>query len=67
MGETSGYFVDPKSAQSVLSVLTKILDVKVDFAELEIKAEQVEEITNQIKEIESGPGEPPHDDLRYIG
>jgi uncharacterized protein (TIGR00162 family) len=67
MGETSGYFVDPKSAQSVLSVLTKILKVEVDFKKLESKAEQVEQITAQIKEIESGPVEGQHDDLRYIG
>jgi uncharacterized protein (TIGR00162 family) len=67
MGETSGYFVDPKSAQSVLTVLTKILGVSVDFAKLETKAEQVEQITNQIKEIEGTSSEPPPDDLRYIG
>ncbi len=67
MGETSGYFVDPKSAQAVLTVLTNILGVKIDFAELESKAEQVEKLTSQIKEMEQSLQDPPSDDLQYIG
>jgi len=67
MGETSGYFVDPKSAQSVLTVLTEILKVKIDFAKLETKAEQVERLTAQIKEMESTTSDAHGDDLRYIG
>ena len=67
MGETSGYFVDPKSAQCVLSVLTKILDVQVDFSKLENKAEQVDKLTTQIKEIENPHADSHLDDLRYIG
>src|SRR5207302_373082 len=34
MGETSGYFVDPKSAQAVLDVLTKYLGLEISFNEL---------------------------------
>lgn len=66
MGETSGYFVDPKGAQAVLEVLSKILDVKIDFAELEAKAEQIDQITSKLREAEPTP-EPKREDLGYIG
>lgn len=66
MGETSGYFVDPKGAQAVLEVLAKILDVKIDFAELESKAEQIDMITSRLREAEPQP-EPKREDLGYIG
>lgn len=66
MGETSGYFVDPKGAQAVLEVLAKILDVKIDFTELESKAEQIDAITSKLREAEPQP-EPKREDLGYIG
>jgi len=66
MGETSGYFVDPKGAQAVLEVLAKILDVKIDFKELEAKAEQIDIITSKLREAEPAP-EPKREDLGYIG
>jgi uncharacterized protein (TIGR00162 family) len=66
MGETSGYFVDPKGAQAVLEVLAKILDVKIDFTELESKAKQIDMITSKLREVEPQP-EPKREDLGYIG
>jgi proteasome assembly chaperone (PAC2) family protein len=66
MGETSGYFVDPKGAQAVLEVLAKILDVKIDFTELESKAEQIDMITSKLREVEP-QAEPKREDLGYIG
>ena len=66
MGETSGYFVDPKGAEAVLRVLASILNVEVDFSELETKAEQIDIITSKLKEIET-PQEPKREDLGYIG
>ncbi len=66
MGETSGYFVDPKGAQAVLEVLAKILGVKIDFTELESKAEQIDMITSKLKEVEP-QAEPKREDLGYIG
>jgi uncharacterized protein (TIGR00162 family) len=66
MGETSGYFVDPKGAEAVLRILAEILKVKIDFAELETKAEQIDLITSKLKEIET-PAEPKREDLGYIG
>jgi hypothetical protein len=67
MGETSGYFVDPKSARAVLEVLTKVLDIKVDFAALEVKAKQIDAITARLREAESAKPEEPRRDLGYIG
>jgi len=66
MGETSGYFVDPKGAQAVLEVLAKILEVKIDFTELETKAQQIDQITSKLREAEP-PVEPKREDLGYIG
>jgi uncharacterized protein (TIGR00162 family) len=67
MGETSGYFADPKSAQAVLQVLTKILDIKIDFSELEVKASQIDKITSQIRDIEPPKLQKKEEDLHYIG
>lgn len=65
MGETSGYFVDPKSAQAVLEVLAKILDITVNYEELEAKAKQIDSITARLKEIEAKVDQ--DEDLGYIG
>jgi uncharacterized protein (TIGR00162 family) len=67
MGETSGYFVDPKSAQAVLEVLTHVLDLKISFAELENKAKQIDQITSKLRDTEGGPEVAPKEDLGYIG
>jgi uncharacterized protein (TIGR00162 family) len=66
MGETSGYFADPKSAQAVLGILTKILDIEIDYSELESKASQIERITAHIQDMETITDKS-QDDLRYIG
>lgn len=67
MGETSGYFVDPKSSQVVLEVLTKILGIKISMAELETKADQIKVIATQLKDLEKTMKEEKKEDLRYIG
>ncbi|WP_423745477.1 proteasome assembly chaperone family protein (plasmid) [Haladaptatus sp. SPP-AMP-3] len=68
MGETSGYLVDPKSAQAVLEVLQTMLDFEVDFSSLEDRAEEMEEVVNKIEEMESQQAPiASDDDLRYIG
>ncbi|OPY33207.1 MAG: PAC2 family protein [Methanomassiliicoccales archaeon PtaU1.Bin124] len=66
MGETSGYFVDPKGAEGVLKVLSNILKVEVDYSALRDKAEQIDALASKIKEIEA-PQEPRKEDLGYIG
>ena len=69
MGETSGYLVDPKSAQAVLEVLQNLLDIEVDFSDLEDRAEEMEEVVGKIQEMQGGGGGgmPSEDELRYIG
>src|SRR3990170_6636896 len=54
MGVTSGYLVDPKSAQAVLKVLCKILEIDVDMAALEERAAEMEKIVAKLKEMEEG-------------
>ncbi|WP_400207621.1 proteasome assembly chaperone family protein [Candidatus Methanomassiliicoccus intestinalis] len=68
MGETSGYFVDPKGAEAVLRILAAILNIEIDFSELENKAEQIDAIASKLKEMETPQlEEAPPEDLRYIG
>ncbi len=70
MGETSGYFVDPKSARAVLEVLTKSLGIEISFEELEAKAKQIDAITARLRDQgEIMPEEPKGGpkDLGYIG
>jgi uncharacterized protein len=74
MGETSGYFVDPRSAEAVLKVLSKVVKVELDLAALETKAQEIDRIAQKIHEAEQHAGEsptpgspPPREDLGYIG
>jgi uncharacterized protein len=74
MGETSGYFVDPRSAEAVLKVLGRVLKIDIDFTALETKAKEIDRIAQKIHEAESrateptpGVGTPQREDLGYIG
>jgi len=67
MGETSGYLVDPKSAQAVLEVLQDTIGFTVDYASLEERADEMEEVVRKIQEMEQGTPTPSDEDLRYIG
>jgi len=71
MGETSGYFVDPRSAEAVLKVLTKVLGVQLDFTDLESKAREIDRIAQKIHDAEQKSPESPtptaREDLGYIG
>ena len=70
MGETSGYLVDPRSAQAVLEVLQGILGFSVDFSTLEERAEELQEVIREFQEQQGGGGmeaAPADEDLRYIG
>lgn len=69
MGETSGYLVDPRSAQAVLEVLQQILNFEVDFGKLEDRADEMEEVVSKLEEMEAQQSAslPTDEDLRYIG
>jgi len=79
MGETSGFYPDPKSAKAVLTVLINMLGIKVSLAELDEKAKEFEKMAEEAKDLEKrilgemGLGGKPEmpvpekDQLRYIG
>lgn len=73
MGETSGYFVDPGAARSVLEILIDYITIEeLDFEELDDKAEEVEDLANKVMDLDMGGGsgvqqETEKSDLRYIG
>ncbi|MGC2035248.1 MAG: proteasome assembly chaperone family protein [Thermoplasmata archaeon] len=70
MGETSGYFADHRSAEAVLKVLSKVLNLTVDFSDLESKAKEIDRIAQKIHEAEQKPSESSpqaREDLGYIG
>ncbi|WP_340820452.1 proteasome assembly chaperone family protein [Methanolobus sp. WCC4] len=73
MGLTSGYLVDPKSAQSLLKVICKIFNIDIDVGPLEERAKEMEKIVARLKEVEQQQQGMPDmaatkdEDLRYIG
>lgn len=54
LGETVGYPIipDPKSAEAVLKVLIKILNVKVDISKIEKKAKEMEDLIKKIEDVQ---------------
>ena len=66
MGETSGYFVDPKGAEALCRVLASILGVEIYLSDLKTKEEQIDVIASKIKEMESAQSAG-REDLGYIG
>ena len=69
MGETHGEFVDPKSAQAVLEILAKMVDLKIDLKKLEARAKESEHFAKKMeKEARAAKGmsEPGKHDLSYI-
>lgn len=71
MGETSGYIVDPVSAQSILRKLSDLLGLEIDMQKLEERAEEIEELAQKIKQKQQSQQaqrpQPSGEDLRYIG
>jgi uncharacterized protein (TIGR00162 family) len=71
MGETHGGFVDAKSAQSVLEVLCRILEIKVDTKKLDARAKEGEKFAKKMEQEAMAakglthPGGAKHD-LSYI-
>ncbi len=63
MGETSGYLVDPKSAASLLRVLTKLINIGIDYTTLEERGAAMEQMIQKLIEGEQITQD---DELRYI-
>lgn len=67
MGETSGYFADPKGAKEVIKVLSHLLDIEIDLKEIEERSKQIEDITEKMQEDVQGKQGAHKDDLGYFG
>jgi len=72
MGETPGYFIDAEASKAVLKVLLDILDMDVDVAKLEERAEETRKMISKAQQMEREMAErmhiaPGEEDLRYIG
>lgn len=74
MGLTSGYLVDPKSAQSLLKVISRLFSIEIDEGPLEERAKEMEKIVARLKEVEQQQQQMAmpetsikDEDLRYIG
>ncbi|MEM0159141.1 MAG: proteasome assembly chaperone family protein [Thermoplasmataceae archaeon] len=66
MGETSGYFADPKGAREVVKVLKEILGIDLDLSEIEERSRQIEQITEKMQD--EGQGRlSQKEDLGYFG
>ncbi len=65
MGETSGYFADPKSAMGILKVLKNYLGINVDMDDIEKRSQQIEQITGKMQEEISNKAT--KEDLGYFG
>jgi len=63
MGETSGYLVDPRSAASLLKVLTTLLAIEIDPTRLEQRACEME---HMLQKLIDGERVSQDDELRYI-
>ncbi len=72
MGETHGGYVDAKSAQSVLEVLSKILSIEIDMTKLQHRAKESErfmkKMEKEAKKQGDFSGQMPmgNDDVSYI-
>ena len=64
MGETSGYLVDPKSAASLLKVLSNLIGTEVDPTRLEERGAEME---YAIQRLIEGERVVEDEELRYIG
>ncbi len=82
LGETSGVPIipDPKAAEAVLTVLTKMLKIKIDTSKISEKVKEMEEFIKRIEDIQrkavlqmlkqqmpQPPKQKDKDDLTYIG
>ncbi len=71
LGETPGFLMsDPKSTESVLEIIEKILDVELDYSTLDDKVEESQEVLKKLKNLKSSQESEDtqkSSDLGYIG
>jgi len=52
LGETPGYIPDPRAAKSVLSILMRILNLRLNLADLDKEIHRIAQIEEQMRKIE---------------
>jgi uncharacterized protein (TIGR00162 family) len=52
LGETRGYLPDPKTAKSVIEILQRILNVNIDFKDLDKEIKRSKKILGRMRDIE---------------
>jgi uncharacterized protein len=57
LGETSGYAVDPKASKSVVSALSKLIDVNMDLSALDVRAKEAKSLLRNSQAGEDQPDE----------
>jgi len=77
LGETTGFPIipDPKSAESILNVLMKILNVKIDMTKLNKKVDEMKDFVKKVETVQrkalqemiKTERKPMEEELRYIG
>lgn len=65
MGETSGYFSDPKSSYEILKIVKEYFNLELDLEEIALRSKEITEITTQLKEEQKSKER--KEDLGYIG
>ncbi len=71
LGETPGFLMsDPKATESVLESVEKILDIDLDFSELDEKVQESQEVLKKLQNLQQQQGQDQDSsssDLGYIG
>ena len=52
LGETPGYIPDPRPAKSILTVLMRMLNLKLDLSDLDKEIHRIAQIEEQMRKIE---------------
>lgn len=69
LGETSGYYIDPRAAQAVLTALATKLGIRVNLDDLVKRAKETERMVRSIEELQkhqSHEGGPADNSKQYI-
>jgi len=75
LGETPGFLLsDPKSTEEVLKVVEQVIDVDLDYSELDEKVEESQDVLKKVQNLKKNSSPPEQDsqqsggaDLGYIG
>ena len=71
LGETPGFLMsDPKATEAALECIEKVLDIELDFSDLDEKIQESQEVLKKLQNLQQQQGQeqdPSNSDLGYIG